>query len=155
MSTIAVIGLVVLLVAVLAIVFGSVIVGVSLAAKKSREAAEKEFPDARHIDAGALFFGQKSRGATQMRGNGTLILAEAELVFKQWVTNREFRIPYRSIQSLENPRSFLGKSQGVRLLEVRFVDEAGAEDSMAWRVRDLAGSMRAIEAARADQNAAR
>lgn len=151
MSVALVVGLVLLL----AIVIGATIVGVSLAAKKSRQATEKEFPNARHIDSGALFFGQKSRGAAQMRGNGTLILADAELVFKQWVVNREFRIPYRSIQSLENPRSFLGKSQGVKLLEVRFVDESGADDSMAWRVRDLDAIMRAIEAARADQNAAR
>jgi hypothetical protein len=125
-----------------------VFVGVSLAAKKSRQAAEKEFPDALHIEAGALFFGQKSRGATQMRGNGTLILTKTELVFKQWVADREFRIPYRSIESIDNPRWFLGKSQGVRLVEVRFMDDAGAEDSMAWRVRDLDVTMRALEAAR-------
>jgi hypothetical protein len=117
----------------------------SRAARRSEEAARREFPDAHRIEAGALFFGQRSRGAAQMRGNGTLIFAPAELVFRQWVVGREFRIAYRSIQSLETPRSFLGKTQGVKLLQVNYVDGSGAQDAMAWRVRDVNATLRAIE----------
>lgn len=79
------------------------------------EAARRKFPDAVRIDSGALFFGRESSGAAQMRGNGTLIFTPAELVFEQWVVDREFRIPYGRIESLETPRSFLGKTQGVKL----------------------------------------
>ena len=117
----------------------------SRAARRSEEAARREFPNAHRIEAGALFFGQRSRGAAQMRGNGTLIFAPTELVFRQWVVDREFRIPYRRIESLETPRSFLGKTQGAKLLQVNYVDGSGAQDAMAWRVRDLSATMRVIE----------
>jgi hypothetical protein len=61
-----------------------------------------------------------------MRGNGTLILTGGELLFKQWVVNEEFRIPLKSIQSIETPRSFLGKTQGIQLLKVSYLNESGA-----------------------------
>jgi hypothetical protein len=116
-------------------------------AKKHETAARQEFPDARRIES-ALFFGQKSRGAAQLRGNGTLVLEPSALVFKQWVVDRVFRIPYASILAIETPRSFLGKSQVVKLLCVEFRDDAGAEDAIAWRVHDLEGWIQAIEEAR-------
>lgn len=86
-----------------------------------------------------------------MRGNGTLVLTDSELIFEQWVVSREFRVPLASIQSIENPRSFLGKSQGVRLLCIESSDDSGGVDSMAWRVRDLEAWMSALEAARASR----
>lgn len=136
-------------VVLLALVIFVVLAAVSRAARKSAEDARARHPNARHIEAGALFFGQKSRGAAQMRGNGTLVFADSELVFNQWVVNREFRVPYAAIQAVETPRSFLGKSQGVQLLAVSYLDDAGTPDAMAWRVRDLPASIRAIEEARA------
>ncbi len=118
-------------------------------ARRSDQAARQQFPDARLVDAGASFFGQESRGAGQMRGNGTLIVTGSEVIFQQWVTNREFRIPLRAIQSIENPTSFLGKTRGTPLLKIGFLDDAGRADSMAWQVRDLGGVQRVIEEARA------
>lgn len=116
-------------------------------AKRHGADARAEFPDARLVET-ALFFGQQSRGAAQARGNGTLVRTDSELVFKQWVVNREFRIHYRDILSVESPRSFLGKSQGVRLLCVRYQDAAGQVDAMAWRVKHLAEVERVLEQAR-------
>jgi len=101
------------------------------------------------IDRAASFFGQESRGATQMRGNGTLILTDTDLIFEMWVPNREFRIALRSIQSIENPTSFLGKSRFTPLLKVVYINDQGTADSMAWQVTDLSNWMRLINEARA------
>jgi hypothetical protein len=133
------------MVVTLAVILAVVLVILSYLARRNEQAARQEFPDAQRIESGALFFGQKSRGAGQLRGNGTLVFTPTELVFKQWVVGREFRIPYRNIESLETPKSFLGKSQFVKLLQVNYTDENRAKDAMAWRVKDLDASMRAIE----------
>src|SRR5687767_2205708 len=98
------------------VLLGIVLVGFSFAAKRAAAKTRLEFPNAARIDARALFFGKHSRGAAQMRGNGTLVLNGAELVFKQWIVNREFRVPVSDIVAIETPRSFLGKSQLVKLL---------------------------------------
>jgi hypothetical protein len=126
-----------------------VLAAVSRAARKSAAAARRQYPDARHIEAGALFFGQESRGAGQMRGNGTLIFASSEIIFEQWVVDRKFRIPYRDIESVDLPKSFLGKTQFVPLLRVSYTSDGGSRDSMAWRVRDPSALVRLIDEARA------
>lgn len=143
-----VIGMILGLLAVLGIVFGLVFVALRRMAQRRREAAHQQYPDARFIDAGALFFGQQSKGVAQLRGNGTLIVTHADIIFQQWVTNREFRIPLTAIQSIENPTSFLGKWQGVPLLQINFLNDSRQTDAMAWRVRDLSGIQREIETAR-------
>jgi hypothetical protein len=152
MSSLGIGGGVVIAIAVavgFVVLFGVVLMAASRAARKSAEAARAKYPNARHVEGGALFFGQESRGAMQARGNGTLVLTESELVFNQWVVDREFRVPYSAIQSIETPRSFLGKSQGVRLLKVSYLNDAGTPDAMAWRVRELEASIGALEEARA------
>lgn len=117
----------------------------------ARSAAElrRRFPDARRVDVGAFLFGQQSLGVTQLRGNGTLVLTSSELFFKPWVGKREFLIPLGAIRSIETPKSHLGKTQLVPLLKVVYSDNASRADSIAWRVRDLAGWIRAIEETRA------
>ena len=148
-NVLSVVGIVLGLLVGLGIVFRLVFARLRRAAQRSEDAARQQYPDARLIDAGPLFFGQQSRGVTQMRGNGTLIVTDSEVIFQQWVTNREFRIPLTAIQSIENPSSFLGKWQGVPLLQINFLDDSGQADAMAWRVRDLSGVQRVIEEARA------
>lgn len=86
----------------------------------------------------------------QMRGNGTLILTDSELIFEMWVLNTEFRIPLQSIQSLENPTSFLGKSRFAPLLKVVYTNDQGSTDAMAWQVSDLSGWMRQINEAQSN-----
>lgn len=143
-----VVGIIAVVVVSLAVVFGVVFGVIGRYARRDQQTTEQDYPGARHVESGALFFGQQSRGVMQMRGNGTLILADDELLFKQWVVNKEFRIPLKSIQSIETPSSFLGKTQGVQLLKVSYLDESGTPDALAWRVRDLAGLIRKIEEAR-------
>lgn len=84
-----------------------------------------------------------------MRGNGTLILTDSELIFEMWIPNRQFRIPLQSIQAIENPTWFLGKSRFKPLLKVVYINDQGATDAMAWQVVDLNGWMRLINEARA------
>jgi hypothetical protein len=132
-----------------AVVFGGVFVMLRHIARKKESSARARYPQARQIDRAASFFGQESRGVTQMRGNGTLILTDSDLIFERWVPNTEFRIPLRSIQSLENPTSFLGKSRFTPLLKVVYTNEQGTTDAMAWQVPDLSGWIRRINEARA------
>jgi hypothetical protein len=145
-------GLVVMLLLVLVIffatVFGGVFVVLRNTARQKEARARARYPKARQIDRTASFFGQESRGVTQMRGNGTLILTDSDLIFEMWVPNKEFRIPLRGIQSLENPSSFLGKSRFTPLLKVVYTNEQGTTDAMAWQVPDLSGWMRQINEAR-------
>lgn len=143
-----VIILVVALIVVLALVFGGTLFLLGNMARKKEASARERYPSAKHIDRTASFFGQESRGAAQMRGNGILILTDSELIFEQWVTNREFRIPLKNIQALETPTAFLGKSRFAPLLKVVYTNEQGGTDAMAWQVRDLGGWMHLINEAR-------
>lgn len=124
-----------------AVIFGGVFVVLGYGARQKEASARKRYPTARQIDRAASFFGQESRGGTQMRGNGTLILTDAELIFEMWVPNTEFRIPLHSIHSLENPTAFLGKSRFSPLLKVVYTNAQGSTDAMAWQVSDLSGWM--------------
>lgn len=143
-------GIVLLVLAVFfAVVFGAVFVVLRNLARRKEARTRARYPNARQIDRAASFFGQESRGVTQMRGNGTLILTDSDLIFEMWVPNTEFRIPLRSIQSLENPTSFLGKSRFTPLLKVIYTNEQGTTDAMAWQVPDLSGWMHRINEARA------
>jgi hypothetical protein len=129
------------------VVFGGVFVVLRNVARQKEASARERYPNARHIDRAASFFGQESRGVTQLRGNGTLLLTDSDLIFEMWVPNREFRIPLRSIQAIENPASFLGKSRFTPLLKVVYTNDQGTTDSMAWQVPDLSGWMRLVNEA--------
>jgi len=148
METFGVIGLVLILLLVLAVVFRGVFVMLENTARQKEASARERYPNARQVDRAASFFGQKSRGATQMRGIGSLILTDSDLVFEMWVPNTEFRVPLRSIQTLENPTWFLGKSRFTPLLMVVYTNEQGTTDAMAWQVPDLSDWMRRINEAR-------
>lgn len=112
------------------------------------EAVRERFPTANLIISNASFYGQESKGVAQMRGNGILVLTGSELYFEMLVPQREFRIPLASIQALETPSSYLGKTNFRPLLKVVFRNESGQTDSMGWLVPDVQGLKAAIESAR-------
>lgn len=143
-----VVVIVMVVVVSLAIVFGAVLFVLRNLSRQQESGARERYPLAKQIDRTASFFGQESRGVTQMRGNGTLILTDTELIFEQWMTNNVFRISLRTIQGIENPTSFLGKSRFAPLLKVVYTNDQGVNDSMAWQVRDLNGWMQQINEAR-------
>ncbi len=96
------------------------------------------------LDNGANFFGVESRGHGQVRGNGCLVLTADEVAFVMWLPRRELVIPRERILGTETPRSHLGKTKGVKLLKIRFRDEVGNEDSVAWAIRDLQAWLQAL-----------
>jgi hypothetical protein len=87
----------------------------------------------------ANLFGVASEGAGQVRGVGVLVLTPDELVFVQFVPDREVRISRRQVTSATTSRSFLGKSQGRDLLIVTW-----STDVAAWDVPDIAGWQAAL-----------
>jgi hypothetical protein len=81
----------------------------------------------------------------QGRGNGTLVLTDSELYFERWLPRKEFHVPLSTIQSIETPTSFLGKTNFRKLLKVDFRNDAGQNDAIAWLVPDLEGTKQALE----------
>lgn len=100
----------------------------------------------KRLDVGPLFLGIESKGATQLRGNGTMALTADELAFVLWLPRTMVRIPLRDIVEIDHPRKHLGKSVGRKLLRVRW-RTAGIEDTVAWSVRDLDGWTTELRAA--------
>ncbi len=86
----------------------------------------------------AQSFGIKSKGATQLRGAGYLALFDDELVFVQAIASNHVRTKRSEIVGVSTPRSFLGKTQGAKLLAVEWrTGEGDATDQIALRVSDL------------------
>ncbi len=81
-------------------------------------------------------FGITSGGMAQIRGNGCLCLGSEQLVFVQWIPRRKLEIPRSRLRGVESVRSHLGKATVAPLVKVTFTNEAGAEDSAAWVVRE-------------------
>jgi len=89
------------------------------------------------LDPAANCLGVASAGALQVRGNGCLLVTETEIVFVMWAPRKLTSIPRHSILAIDTVRSHLGKTKGRLLLKVHFRNRKGAEDSVAWLVRDL------------------
>ena len=92
----------------------------------------------------ANFFGIKSKGGNQIRGNGALVLTRNEIYFIRAVPQKEYRIPISSIRKVSTPRFFNGKSALVSLLCVNYDTEYG-EDSIAWALKNTKKWKDAIE----------
>jgi hypothetical protein len=143
-----VLGIVVGTLLVIGVIFFFVFTALRRVAAQRGEEAQQKYPGAKAIIRGASFFGQQSRGVTQARGNGTLVLTGDKLVFELWLPRREFEIPLSSISAIETPTSFLGKSRFTPLLKVAYQNESGQSDAMAWQVPDLEGLKRTLEETR-------
>ena len=128
-----IIGLVVFFVVLMAIV---VKVSARRAARIEAE-VRAELGDAVRRVATVQGLGLRSSGRGQIRGTGTLVLTDEDLRFRQWVPNRETRIPLAAITDVGRERWWLGKAVGRPLLRVTWVADGGSEDAMAWQVRDL------------------
>ncbi len=137
--------IILLIVVASVVVLGGVIFGLRRMKTQGEKAAHEQFPNAQRVISNANFYGQQSKGVMQVRGNGTLVITDAEIYFKQWVTNKELRIPLDKITGLETPKSFLGKTNLMRLLQVNFENAAGNMDAAAWLMRDVEGAKREIE----------
>jgi hypothetical protein len=92
----------------------------------------------------ANFYGLGSGGSGQVRGLGTLVLTDDELLFVQFVPDVEVRVPRSAITSVTTDRSYLGKTQGRDLLVVAWTGDE--PDQGAWDVPDVAGWQSALAA---------
>lgn len=93
----------------------------------------------------ANFFGEKSKGGKQIRGNGALVLTKDQLVFIRAMPFKEYIVPIKSIKRVSMPNSFNGKSVFSKLLCVHYVVE-GVEDSIAWVIKNPEKWQESIEA---------
>ena len=94
----------------------------------------------------ANFFGQRSGGQKQVRGNGALVLTTKELFFLLAHPKREFTIPLKDITAVTFPKSHLGKSMMRPLLLVEYLNDSVA-DGLAWFVPHHEEWKKAIETA--------
>ena len=85
---------------------------------------------------GANFFGRKSYGMGQVRGNGILALTKMRLVFRMLLPDRTHEIRLESIRNIEHPMTFLGKTKGIRLLVVNYINDEGEQDATGWAVKN-------------------
>ncbi len=95
----------------------------------------------------ANYFGHKTEGGKQIRGNGALVLTEDELWFSLAVPQRELSIPINQITAVELTRSHLGKTVFRSLLAVSF-NHQGRQEQIAWAVNDPEKWRGAIEGLR-------
>jgi hypothetical protein len=82
----------------------------------------------------ANFFGRRSKGGFQIRGNGALVLTEEQVCFIRAVPLKEYCIPIKSIEQVSMPSSFNGKSVFSKLLCIHYTVD-GMEDSIAWAIK--------------------
>jgi hypothetical protein len=86
----------------------------------------------------ANLFGMASAEATKVRGLGVLALTPDDLVFVQFVPDREIKVPRSSITSVTTSTSFLGQTQAKDLLVIAWSGHDGTDgDEAAWDVPDL------------------
>ncbi len=139
-SALAIAALVLAAVAVLTLTLAPLL---RRARRVAAQAEAEAGPDARRSEH-VRGLGLRSRGASQVRGNGRLTLTDEELRFRLFVPDRETRSPLAAVTSVGSERTWLGKWVGRRLLRVRWRTPEGAEDAMAWEVRDLGGWISAL-----------
>jgi hypothetical protein len=143
-SALEIVVLVVSILGFVALAFALVMIPVARRARRLGAELEAELGGAVERKENAQGLGLESRGKGQVRGNGWLVLTHDELRFRQWVPNRETRIPLAAITAVATERWWLGKSVGRKLLVVRWRTPEGGDDAMAWNVRDLEGWLVAL-----------
>ena len=145
MSALEVVVLVVSILAFVALILFLAMFPVARRARRMKAEMEAEIGSSAERSENVQGLGLESRGKGQVRGNGWLVLTPGELRFRQWVPDRETRIPREAITAVESDRWWLGKSVGRKLLVVRWQTPDGGADAMAWNVRDLDGWLDALQ----------
>jgi hypothetical protein len=98
---------------------------------------EREHAGELVLDGSANFFGTESDGPLQIRGNGSLAVYQDGIRFERWIPPRTIWIPRKAVHAIDSTRSHCDKTQFVRLLRIRYENERGEADSVAWRVADV------------------
>jgi hypothetical protein len=100
------------------------------------------------VDEAADSYGLTSRGWFQARGNGCLGASSIAVLFVPWAGDDELWIPMDRVLAVDATDSHLGKAKGAMLLRVRFVNEQGEQDSVAWAVKDVPRWVSTLQATR-------
>ena len=90
------------------------------------------------------FFGEKSKGGKQIRGNGALVLTKDEVYFFRALPFKEYVIALKSITNVSLPTSFNGKSVFSKLLCIQYRTGSGS-DEMAWAINNPEEWKEAVE----------
>ena len=103
----------------------------------AREKIAARFPEGDYLRASEMAnnFGVTSKGVTQARGNGALVLTHDALHFLA-LAGADLSIPRSSIHASSIVSSHLGKSVGRALLKVEYDNDSVAffvEEPEAWR----------------------
>lgn len=138
-----------ILITVVTLVMVGVVIGVTLVilsrvSRAQTAKAREQFPQALAV-LNANFAGLTADPSVRLRGNGILAITREELYFKQWVTNREFRVPMRAIQSVELMSNFMGRWSFTPILKVNFTGAEGQAAAIGWHVRDAESVKQQIE----------
>jgi len=114
--------------------------------KKLEKHIQKNFDKDKIVGATtrANFFGEKSKGGKQVRGNGALVLTQKEIYFIRAVPFKEYIIPLKSVSEVSLPNSFNGKSVFSKLLCIQYKTDS-VSDAIAWAVKDPESWKKAIE----------
>lgn len=94
--------------------------------------------------AHANFFGKKSKGGKQGRGNGVFVLTKDEVFFIRALPFKEYVIPIQSIIEVSLPIVFNGKSIFSKLLCIQYETYSGS-DTIAWAIKNPESWKEAIE----------
>jgi hypothetical protein len=106
--------------------------------RRRAEARLAEVPGEVRRTTAATSVGLASLGPGQLRGTGTLVLTDGEVVFAQWRPDRLVRIDRPAILEVDTTRTHVGKTMKTDLLRIRWADAAtGDEDTIALFVREL------------------
>ena len=94
------------------------------------------------------FFGQKSKGPGQTRGNGVWTLTQKRLYFELYASDHVIDIPFESVTGTRKEKNFLGRSAPRDwLLVLEFTNDSGLPDECAWAFSDLENQRKLIEQA--------
>ena len=96
-------------------------------------------------DYSANYIGMESKKYKQIRGSSVLVLTKDELFGIRLLPKLEVSIPLKSIESVETPKSVLGKGGLNALLKVRYRTKHGGMDAVVWHVRNLEQFKKNIE----------
>ena len=127
------IGIVIIIVLVM---FAIRAVSAKMLIKVKEELTEKYSSEHFRDKTSANFFGLRSDGAGQVRGNGVLLLSDRMLIFRLLIPARWYEVRIENIFKISHPWSFLGKSHLSKLLVIDFTDDQGQENAIGFLVKE-------------------
>ena len=108
-------------------------------ANRRLEELKARFPerDVIKLARASNLIGLQSPSRKMLRGNGTLLLTKDDLVFQLWLPKTEILIPRKAIREVGEVKSFGGKTVFQPLMQLRYSNALGEEESLAIYLSEL------------------